>query len=142
MTAYPLLVDPERVKDWARQLVGHLERRDAEERARFGRIVGPEISANAVTLDLVHGDTFWITLDQDLTTWTILKPRATDRQRFDCRLGLEQDGTGSHAVTWPGEFVWDAGGAPTMTVTAGAKDIFELSLINEVIYARTLGQGF
>lgn len=140
--SYPQLVDAERVKDWARQVSVQLERDFAQERNRFGRIVEPAIDTNAVKLDLVLGDTFWITLDQDLATWEILSPRATDRQRFDYRVGLEQDGTGGRAVTWPTEWEWGAAGAPTITAAAGAKDIIDLTVIDEITYARVFEQGF
>lgn len=140
--SYPQLVDPDRTKDWARQVVVQLERDFEEARARFGLIFKPAINTNAVVVDLAKGDTCWITLDQDLTTWTILSPRATDRQRFDYRVGLEQDGTGGRAVTWPTEWEWGAAGAPTITAAAGAKDIIDLTVIDGITYARVFGQGF
>lgn len=34
-----------------------------------------------------------------------------------------QDGTGSRTVTWPGNFVWPAATAPTLTTTASRMDI-------------------
>lgn len=38
-------------------------------------------------------------------------------------LVLQQDGTGSRIVTWPGSVSWDAGSAPTLTTTAGKSDV-------------------
>lgn len=34
-----------------------------------------------------------------------------------------QDGTGSRLVTWPSNFVWSGGTAPTLTTTASRMDI-------------------
>jgi hypothetical protein len=39
-------------------------------------------------------------------------------------LAVRQDGTGSRTVTWPASVVWAGGVAPTLTTTAGKRDVY------------------
>lgn len=43
----------------------------------------------------------------------------------------EQDGTGGHAITWPGNVSWPGGSTPVSTTTPGAVDYFTFVSIDD-----------
>lgn len=80
------------------------------------------LASNTATFSLADGNIIDITLDDDLTTWSITVPAYTSsRLANEFRymvLKLTQDGTGGHTVTFPSAFDFGDAGAPTVSTTA------------------------
>lgn len=134
---FPMLIAADRLMEWSKRLVLQLER----EQGYPDAILKPAVASNAVSLDLRDATTFDITLDDDLSTITTTLPGPTDESPYRGTLILRQDGTGSHAVTFPAGWLWPGGSVPTVSSTADQFDIFELLVIDSVIHARTFGQN-
>jgi hypothetical protein len=47
---------------------------------------------------------------------------------------LEQDGTGSRSVTWFSGISWPAGVVPTLTATAGKRDVFTFKALTATTF--------
>jgi hypothetical protein len=75
-----------------------------------------------VTFDLSLSDRHTVTLGGNRTLALSNAPTASPFARFT--ISLKQDGTGSRTVTWFSGITWAGGSAPTLTTTAGKKDIF------------------
>lgn len=80
-------------------------------------------SSNTLTIDLTSGNHAYTTLTENVTTLTINNPAASG-SAMPLLLYVTQDGTGSHAITWPSSFKWGNSSPPIVTTTAGATDIF------------------
>ena len=88
------------------------------------------INTTGSTLDWSLSNNFDYTLTTG-TTFTFTGD--TDGQTIV--MGLTQDGTGGHTVTWPAGVKWAAGGTePTMTSTSGSTDVYTLIKINGTVY--------
>lgn len=88
------------------------------------------ISTTGSTLDWSLSNNFDYTLTTG-TTFTFTGD--TDGQTIV--MGLTQDGTGGHTVTWPAGVKWAAGGTePTMTSASGSTDVYTLIKINGTVY--------
>lgn len=79
----------------------------------------PSSSGGTLTLDLVNGNVFEITLTEATTFTFSNPPAATIAGSFT--LILKQDGTGGWATTWPASVDWPSGVSPTLSV--GPSDI-------------------
>jgi len=85
-------------------------------------------------IDWSLGKVTLVELGGDVTmTWSNLEPYA----RY--YLIVEQDVTGTRLLTWPTEAKFAGGTTPTLTTTAGAKDVFELVVESgSVVHVNTL----
>ena len=75
-------------------------------------------STNACTYDYVTSRTQSIVLTES-TTLTISNPV----DGVPAVLFIEQGGSGSYTVTWPGTVLWAGGSAPTLSTTVGKVDM-------------------
>jgi hypothetical protein len=85
----------------------------------------PAISSNVLTVDLSKGTIFNVSLNANITSFTISNPVASRANSFT--LFLTQDGTGGRTVTWTftsRTLKWAGAVAPTMTSTANKGDIY------------------
>ena len=83
------------------------------------------ISSGAVTFDLTTGNSFDVSLTENITSITISNPPATGTKGI-FEVTFVQDATGSRTVTgWPASVEWPSGTAPTITTTAttGTDDV-------------------
>ncbi len=85
-------------------------------------------SAATIDLDLTLGNVFDVTLDQ-ATTLTFSNPPASGKAG-SFTLYLRQDGTGGWSITLPATVKWEAGTAPTFSVTANQYDIISFLTID------------
>lgn len=79
-------------------------------------------SAGTLTLDLVNGNVFEVTLTENVTTLNLNNPPASGKAG-SITLILKQDATGSRTVTWPASVKWAGGSAPTLSTDASATDV-------------------
>ncbi len=78
------------------------------------------ISTNTLTLDLSTASTFYVNLNDNITTFSITNI-PTGVSSFT--LIFTADGT-ARSITWPGSFLWPGGFPPTLTSTNGKEDVF------------------
>jgi hypothetical protein len=58
-------------------------------------------------------------------------------------LTLTQDGTGSRTATWPAAVRWSGGTNPTLTTTAGRRDVFRFVSVDDTTWVgQTVGLNF
>ncbi len=86
--------------------------------------------AATVTPDVSTGNVFTITLTGNVVFANPANPVAGDPIDFT----IVQDGTGSRTATWGTSYYWAGGGAPTLSVGAGAIDGVTCISITTVIY--------
>lgn len=80
--------------------------------------------AGAVELDFSLGSYAVITLTENLTDITFEADSLPAINKIaQMTLELIQDGSGNRIVTWPVNFKWAAGQAPTLSTAGGKKDI-------------------
>lgn len=87
-------------------------------------VVSVSPSANVVTVDLSAGTVFDVTLNANVSSFTISNPIASRVNSFT--VYMNQDATGSRTVTWSftGKTIkWAAGLSPTITATANKTDV-------------------
>lgn len=79
----------------------------------------PASSSGAITFDLTNGNSFKVTLTENITSITLSNPPASGTYG-EIVIEFIQDGTGSRTVSgWPAAVKWQGGtGAPTITTTA------------------------
>lgn len=78
----------------------------------------PTISSGAVTFDCENGNSFTVTLTENITAITLSNPPPTGSYG-EIAIKFIQDGTGSRTVAgWPAAVKWAGGSAPTITTTA------------------------
>ena len=122
-------INPTGAFDWADNELARAELKDyAETRTA-------PAAAATIDLDLVNGNVFEVTLDQN-TTFTFSNPPATGIAG-SFTLILVQDGTGTWVTTWPGTVDWPSGVAPVLTTVAG--DVNILSFLTPDAGARWYG---
>lgn len=83
------------------------------------------ISSGAVIFDCSTGNSFDVSLTENITSITLSNPPATGTKGI-IEITFVQDGTGSRTVAgWPASVEWTSGSAPTITTTAttGTDDI-------------------
>jgi hypothetical protein len=79
-------------------------------------------ASGVLNVDLSLGHAFTVTLTENVTSLTFSNIPGNGTW---VTLALTQDATGSRTFAWPASTVW-VGGAPTLTVTANAKDLVSL----------------
>ena len=91
------------------------------------KVISPSSSAGTLVLDMVNGNYFNVTLDEDVTTLTLNNPPASGRAGSIIFIA-RQDGTGTWDITWPASVLWEqsTGESPSQTTTANAVDIYWL----------------
>jgi len=122
-------------------------------------VSSPSSSSGTLTLDMVNGNAFDVTLTEDVTTLNLNNPpsKLSGIQLEDGAGNLQlesgadillqegtnqfgtiiliarQDGTGTWDITWPGLVIWerDTGESPAQTTTANAVDIYVLMTPDE-----------
>jgi hypothetical protein len=82
----------------------------------------PSIATNVLTLDLRLANFFYVTLNANINTLTINNIEATNQVSSFAVL-FTADGT-ARTVSWPVNFYWPSGTAPTLTSVNGKKDLF------------------
>jgi hypothetical protein len=82
----------------------------------------PAITAGALALDLSAGSVFDVALNANITTINITNPPAAGIPMGFTGV-FTADGT-ARSITWPASFKWAGGTAPTLTSTAGKRDVF------------------
>lgn len=80
------------------------------------------ISGGAVTLNLNTTTVFNVSLNANITTFTIQNIQSAGRSSSFV-IVFTADGT-ARSVTWPTSFKWPGGSAPTLTSTSSKKDVF------------------
>ncbi len=102
----------------------------------------PSISSSALTLNLENGNVFNVSLDSDVTTFTISNPPASGKTG-SFTLVLTADGT-PRTITWGGNIKWGSVGSPTLTSDSGRSDIFSFMSLDggSNWYAFIAGQAF
>jgi hypothetical protein len=80
------------------------------------------ISGGTVTLDLNTYTVFNISLNANISTFTIQNVQSAGRSSSFV-IVFTADGT-ARSVTWPTSFKWPGGSAPTLTSTSTKKDVF------------------
>ena len=103
----------------------------------------PTINSNIVTLNLALGTIFNITLASNINSFNFLNiPTGVN----SLMLILKQDSTGGKTVSWVlggGKTLRWSGGAPTITSTANATDIYSfMSLDGNIWYGSVAGKNF
>ncbi len=112
-------------------------------RARFKDtslvVTTPSSSAGALTLDMVNGNVFEVTLTEAVTTLNLNNPPASGKLGIITLLA-KQDGTGTWAITWPAAIKWEqaTGTSPAQSTGANAVDIYSLITLD----AGTIWYGF
>lgn len=107
--------------------------------AEFG--VGNTVTDGATqTFDCSTGSHFQWTLGANRTMST--PTNAINGQTI--WLAVVQDSTGSRTVTWPSNWTWPGGTAPTLTTTAAKLDLFfaKYDGINSKWRANTVGLNY
>lgn len=97
------------------------------------RRLAASTSSSSHTIDWANGNVQQITLNHSVTSLT--NSNLTDGTVYT--FVLIQDGTGSRTITWPAAFKWTGGAAPTLTTTAGAKDVFTFYSDGTNLYERS-----
>lgn len=110
--------------------------------ATKGGVEGLSTNATAtgdVTLNLNDGNIFSLTLSGDVA---LSVSGATDKKGCSFTLYIKQGG-GNNKVTWPAGTKW-SGGAPTISTTADAVDIFVMESLDggQSWYASLVGTDF
>ncbi len=95
------------------------------------KVTSPSSAAGTLVLDMVNGNYFDVTLDEDVTTLTLSNPPASGRGGSIIFIA-RQDGTGTWDITWPVNVIWErfSGLSPDQTTTANAVDIYWLLTID------------
>lgn len=91
----------------------------------------PSSVAGVLTLDIVLGNYFDVTLTEAVTTLNFNNPTASGN---NCTIHFwaKQDGPGGHTITWPANVEWerDTGKSPSQTLDANAQDIYMFTTID------------
>ena len=85
----------------------------------------PSSSAGTLTLDLVLGNYFDVTLTENVTTLNFNNPAATGKVSTLFFIA-KQDSGGGNVITWPASVKWetDTGDSPAQTTSGNAVDIY------------------
>ena len=103
----------------------------------------PSISSGTLTLDYSTGPDFDVTLDANVTTFSVSNwPASGDLGKVSVQ--LKQDATGSRTFAWPAGYKWAGGTAPT--ISSGANDVDEYVLWTRdggtTVYGVQIGADF
>ena len=82
----------------------------------------PAISAGTLAIDLNSATVFDVSLNANITTFTITNIQLTGRTSSFVLI-FTADGT-ARSVTWPASFKWPNAVAPTITAASTKKDIY------------------
>jgi len=85
-------------------------------------LASPAISANVLTLDLSTAQMFTVSLNANITTFTITNTPATANRSIGFTLIFTADGT-ARTVTWGAAVKWANNDPPALTSTNAKKDI-------------------
>ena len=85
-------------------------------------LASPTISANVLTLDLSTAQMFTVSLNANITTFTISNTPATANRSIGFTLIFTADGT-ARTVTWGSAVKWANNDPPALTSANGKKDI-------------------
>jgi hypothetical protein len=85
-------------------------------------LASPAITANVLTLDLSTAQMFTVSLNANITTFTITNTPATANRSIGFTLIFTADGT-ARTVTWGATVKWANNDPPALTSTNGNKDI-------------------
>jgi hypothetical protein len=85
--------------------------------------------SGAVTIDWSKAPTQRIRLTGNVTSMAFINGRPGGRNVLD----VQQDGTGSYTIVWPGTVTWGSDTAPTLTTTANKMDSFGFEFVGDVI---------
>lgn len=102
------------------------------------------VSNGTLTLDAEGATTFFVTLDQNITSIQVNNwPDAGKTQRI--AIYLKQDSVGGRVVTnWPSQTRWSYGVAPLLSTAPNAVDcvLFDTFDSGNTIYAGVVGQDY
>ena len=99
---------------------------DVEERELTVTIGG---TPSSLSLDLSQANVFEVTYNNNVNTFTISNPPATD---YAGSFTLVTTGNGSaYAWNWGSAVTWSGGSAPAITTTAGKRDIYGFITTNQ-----------
>jgi hypothetical protein len=99
------------------------------------------ISSGAVTLDCTNGNSFSITLTEDITSMSIINPPANGKYG-QIRIKIIQ-GAGAYTVSWPAAVLWPAGTPPVISTTSGDIDLVVLETDDAgTTYLGNFNQGY
>jgi hypothetical protein len=104
-----------------------LQRPTIKDYSETGNAIGNTVADQPI--DITDGNVITATLNVATTTFTFSNPSATG-SGCSFTLILNQ-GSGSRAVTWPGEVKWASATAPTLSSGASAVDIFAFITVDE-----------
>ena len=79
------------------------------------------ISASVSTIDMSLGSVHTVTLTDNISTLNFDNVSQLAGKTITCTLKVTQDGIGGRTIAWPASVNW-AGGTPTITATANARD--------------------
>lgn len=96
----------------------------------------PTISSGTLALNLNTAQVFLVSLDANVTTFTVSNTPADSNTLVGFTLILTADGT-ARTITWPASIKWAGGTAPTLTSTNLKKDV--LSFITTAAGTTWLG---
>ena len=85
-------------------------------------LASPAITANVLTLDLTTAQMFTVSLNANITTFTITNTPATANRSIGFTLIFTADGT-ARTVTWGAAVKWANNDPPALTSTNAKKDI-------------------
>lgn len=88
-------------------------------------------NSGSVSLDMKLGNVYEVTLSGNITSLTLTTPQAGTYYT----IAFIQDATGSRTVTWPSTMKFAGGTTPTLTPTAGAKDVLTFYSDGTNLYA-------
>ena len=92
--------------------------------AVFEKYTATVPASNIVTINLLQGTTFNLTLTSNVTSFIISNYAANRTNSFI--VFINQDNTGGRTVAWSfsgANVLWPGGTAPTITATANSKDV-------------------
>lgn len=103
----------------------------------------PTIFAGVLTLDIANGNSFEVTLTENVTSLVITGWPISGKTGF-LTLFLTQDATGGRTFAWPAAIIWAGGTVPVVSSAANARDLFTLvsNDAGATPYGMTGGQAF
>ncbi len=98
-------------------------------------------AAAATVLDVEDGNVFNLAQAVNITTFTFSNPAAPGHATRFTLIRVKDNTGAARTIAWPAEVVWAGGGAPALTQTANAVDIFEFFTIDAgtVWFGRAFG---
>ena len=108
----------------------------------FGDIDGVTISSGAIAINPFNANTFAVTLDQNVTSFSFT-PNPSTGYNVSVVLHIFQDATGGYTIQWPNNFYWAGGNPPTLTASPNGHDTIVLTSYTSgtVWYGYVAGQA-